>query len=148
MTAFWHRWMMIWCWSVIGLGALFALSAFAGLRAPTLLFLDLIFWPVNGQPATLSSEAVFGIAVSGALTLGWGVLMLGLVRDRNLGPAIWHHMTAALTIWFAVDSLASIVSGASLNTVSNALLYAAYLIPVAKSGLLLPGHRSIQAFRA
>ena len=145
MTTFWHRWMIVWCWSVIGLGALFALSAFASLRGPTMLFLDLVFWPIDGQPAALSREAVFGVAISGALTLSWGVLMLGLVRDRTLGPNVWQTMTTALTIWFVVDSLASIISGAGVNAISNAVLYATFLLPLAKSGMLVRDNRTVSA---
>jgi hypothetical protein len=138
MTGFWHRWMIIWCWVTIVFGAVLALSAIAALRAPTLLFLDLVFWPLDGQQANLSREAVFGVSLCGAIMLGWGALMLGLARDEKLSrePRIWQIMTTGMVLWFVVDSLASWLAGAGVNVLSNAVFVVAYLVPVVKSGVL------------
>ena len=138
MTGFWHRWMVIWCWAILIVGAVFAASAIPALRWPTLLFLDIVFWPIDGQPATLSREAAFGVALSGALLTGWAVLMLGLARDPKLSrePRVWWLMTSAILVWFVVDSAASWLTGASVNVLSNSLFVAAYLLPILKSGVL------------
>ncbi len=138
MTGFWHRWMVIWCWAVVGIGAVFAISAFASLRWPTMLFLDIIFWPIDGQPAALSREAVLGVSLTGAVMVGWGVLMLGLAQDAKLSrdPRVWHLMTYAMVTWFVVDSVASWLAGAGVNVLSNAGFLATFLIPIVKSGVL------------
>ncbi len=138
MTGFWHRWMVVWCWTMVGVGTVFAVTAIAPLRTPTMLFLDLIFWPVDGQPAALSREAVLGIALCGAIMIGWGSLMLGLASDRKLSaePRVWQLMTYAMIIWFVVDSAASWQTGAGVNVFSNAVFLISFLIPVIKSGAL------------
>ena len=141
MTGFYHRWMVIWCWITIGIGAVFALSVFAGLRGPTMLFLDIVFWPIDGQPATLSREAILGMALTGAVMVGWGVLMLGLAQDEKLSrePRVWQIMTTAMVIWFVVDSTASLLAGAGVNALGNVGFLATFLYPVLKSGVLSGG---------
>ena len=138
MTGFYHRWLVIWCWMTILIGALFALSVFAALRSPTLLFLDVIYWPIDGQPAMLSREAILGTALVGAVMVGWGVLMLGLAQDERLSkePRVWRLMTTSVVVWFVVDSTASVLGGAGLNALSNAVFTAMFVYPVVKSGVL------------
>lgn len=147
MTGFWHRWMVVWCWATIAFGAVFALGALGSLRAPAQLFLDLVFWPIDGQPAELAREAVFATAVCGALMIGWGILMLGLVRDPSLNrnPRVWSLMTTSMVVWFVVDSLASWLSGARLNVLGNTGFLVTYLIPVLASGVLSGTSSSIVA---
>lgn len=141
MTGFYHRWLMIWCWMTILIGAVFALSVFAGLRGPTMVFLDIIYWPIDGQPAALSREAILGTALAGAVMVGWGVLMLGLAKDERLSkePRVWRLMTTSVVVWFVVDSAASVFAGASVNALSNASFLALFLYPVLKSGVLSSG---------
>ena len=141
MTGFYHRWMVIWCWIMINIGAVFALSIFGALRGPTMMFLDIVFWPIDGQPAVLSREAVLGTALVGAVMIGWGVLMLGLVRDEKLArePRVWSIMTTAVVLWFVIDSTCSVIGGAGVNALSNAVFLATFLYPVLKSGVLSGG---------
>jgi hypothetical protein len=134
-----HRWLVAWCWALIAIGIVFVIGVFAPFRAPTLLFLDLVFWPLDGRLAgPLAPEAIFSSALVGAVTFGWGLLMLGLVRDPVLSQSatVWRAMTIALASWFIVDSLASWVSGAHLNVLGNIGIAASFLIPVLKSGVL------------
>lgn len=141
MTTFWYRWMIIWCWCVIGFGAVLALSIFEALSAPTMLLLDLVFWPIDGEPAALSREAIFAVALAGALTMGLGAMILGLARDETLNgsPRLWRHVTAAVLVWYVVDSAVSILGGAIVNAVSNTVLLVTFLLPVLGSGVLGSG---------
>jgi hypothetical protein len=138
MTGFWHRWMVVWCWTTLGFGAVFALSAFTALRAPTMIFLDIVFWPIDGQPAALSREALLGLGLCGAILIGWALLMLGLVQDPKLNrePRVWQLMTSAMVTWFVVDSLVSWICGAGVNVLSNMVFLGTFLVPVIKSGVL------------
>jgi hypothetical protein len=137
MTGFWLRWMSIWCWGVIAFGIVLLTSAIEALRMPAMLFLDLVFWPIDGQPAVMSREAVFATSILGAVTIGWGVLMLALVRDPEIAahPRLRRHLGVALGIWFVVDSTASILTGAWVNAISNTVIAAAGVVP------LLASHR-------
>jgi len=138
MTGFWLRWMTAWCWCVIAFGVVLLGSAVEPVREPSLLFLDLVFWPVDGQPKLLSREAVFATSITGALTIGWGLLMRALVSDPTLArnPSVWRHMTVALAVWFVTDSVASILTGAWVNAISNSLIIALAILPIIRSGVL------------
>lgn len=138
MTGYWHRWMVIWCWLNIAVGAVLAAASLPPLSAPARMFLDLVFWPLDGQPATLAPEAAFGLAICGAVMIGWGVLMLGLVQDRQLSrePRVWQAMTYGMVAWFVIDCMASLLTGAGMNVPGNIVFLATYLLPVLKSGVL------------
>jgi hypothetical protein len=138
MTIFWQRWLHAWCWGIIAFGALLTACVIPALSGPARFIVDLAFWPLDGQPTLTARDAVLSLSVAGAVTLGWGVLMLGLVRDPVLSsePRVWSLMTTALVIWFMVDSAASILAGAHVNALSNLLLTAGWVIPVVASGVL------------
>lgn len=135
------RWLVVWCWITIATGAVFALGALPALRGPMALFMDIVFWPPDGQPAALSREAAFATAVCGAVMVGWGVLMLGLVRDPALAaePKVWRLMTTGMIVWFVVDSMASWLTGATANVAVNTLFLATWLVPVQAAGLMTGG---------
>lgn len=138
MTAFQQRWMIVWAWLCIGFGAMFALAAVPRLSGPALLFLDVVFWPLDGRPAAIGPEAAFATGIAGALTVTLGVIVLGLARDADLSrrPAVWRAVTTGLVAWFIVDSLASYVTGAGMNVLGNVGFLAGYLVPVVQSGML------------
>ena len=147
MTGFWQRWMIVWCWMTIIVGAAFALAAFAPTRGPALIFMEIVFWPIDGQPAVLSREAAFATALCGAIMIGWGILMLGLARDPELSgkPKVWRLMTVGMVAWFMIDSIASWVTGAGVNVLGNIGFLATFLTPVIQSGVLSttsPGQRA------
>lgn len=137
MTGFHRRWLLLWCYLLIGLGAVFALAVVPGLRAPVVLFVDLVFWPFDGAPVLGRTDAL-ALAIVGAVMIGWGLLMAALVRQDDFAadPRIWRAMTTAMTVWYVVDSAASIYGGAWLNAVSNTGLYGTFLWPVLASGVL------------
>jgi hypothetical protein len=138
MTEALARWIVLWCWAVIGIGAVIALSVFKPLAGPTMLFLDLAFWPLDGRPVPLAPEAQFATALIGALMVGWGVLMLALVRDPVLSRnvTVWRALTTSVVVWFLADSAASWLTGARLNVLGNIGFLLTFLIPVLKSGVL------------
>ncbi|HEX8388300.1 MAG TPA: hypothetical protein VF636_04725 [Sphingomonas sp.] len=49
---------------------------------------------------------------------------------------IWRALTAAVVIWFVVDSTVSVATGFALNAVSNAAFLVAYLVPMLGAGAL------------
>jgi hypothetical protein len=79
----------------------------------------------------------FSVALMGAVTLGWGFTILFLLPAIHAaGAPAWKGLTAALFIWFVIDSAFSVATGFALNAVSNTGLLIAYLIPVLASGAL------------
>ena len=87
--------------------------------------------PEAGGPLTVGIQQA--IAVSGALTAGWGVIAWFLrpggcadpVGDRRAGRAL----AAGLISWFVIDSSASGAMGAARNVVGNLTLLLALLPP-------------------
>jgi hypothetical protein len=137
MTTFHRTWLQWWCYALIALGAVFALTVAPSLAGPVALFTDLIFWPVDGRPA-LDRASALAMSIIGAVMIGWGLLMAALLRHDDLAadPRVLRAMTTAVTVWFVVDSFVSILGGAWLNAVSNTVIYAAFIWPMLASGVL------------
>lgn len=134
MTAFWKNWLKLWCIFVAGFGAVLAsggLPAFDGL---TLRILGL----VGGEPEFFAAQPTrFATALMGAVTLGWGLTILGLLDAiEAAGASAWRRLTAAVLAWFVIDSALSVATGFPLNVVPNTGLLATFLVPVLASGAL------------
>jgi hypothetical protein len=141
MAGPWRGWLVAWCWSVIVVGFLLLAVVVPPLSAPTRLYIDMAFWPMDGQPVVSARETLFSLGILGAVTVGWGVLMLGLVTSPGLAalPAAWRWATGALAVWFAGLCLASWAAGAPTNMLSGANLFLTWLYPVWRGGFLRRG---------
>lgn len=136
MTSFWRQWLRVWRWGVIAFGVVLAAAAFPALDAPTRWFYDLVHWPLDGA-SSFADNVRFTCGILGAVTIGWGITMFALIEAaEKLGAPVWRAMTAALVIWFVIDSAISVASGAPGNAVSNTVILALYLAPVLASGVL------------
>jgi hypothetical protein len=143
MRGFWKTWMTIWCAAVFVFGAVLALGAIPAASGPARLVLSII----GGDPAkaALLDQPIvqFGLGLQGALSIGWAMTMLGLVRAaETVGAPAWRSLTWALVVWYVIDSAISVSTGLPLNAVSNTLLMAGYLAPVLASGVLRSAGRT------
>lgn len=138
MSAFWHRWLVIWCWIMLGFGAMFAALALPALSGPALMMIDVVDWPYDGNPSALDRHATVGFALLGCVMLGWGTLTLAIVQDRQMAqePRVWRMLTVSMLVWYVTDSAASVVLGVPLNAVSNSVFLVTFLLPVLASGAL------------
>jgi hypothetical protein len=137
MTGFWKAWMQGWC-SMVGLtGVMFACVAIPGLEGPALLFYDVVYWPVDGQSGWVDGIG-FTVSILGAVLIGWALTCWTLVAEatRTGSQAAWRGITAALVVWYVIDSSASVATGVPGNAVSNTLFLASFLLPVLASGAL------------
>lgn len=126
-------------------GLIFASVAFAPLAAPGLFLLDLLKWPLDGDPAALSQEARWLSAIGGGVLAAFAVFMHmivapGLAREDG---EIRRAAIAAILVWFVIDSAGSVAAGAASNAVFNAGFMALYLAPI-----LLARSRGAAASRA
>ncbi len=136
MTGFWKSWMTIWCWSTVALGLVFVAGAAPGADAAALLYYDFVYWPLDGAP-DFDPMLRFTGGVLGAVLIGWAVTIFALIdAARAAGAPAWRGLTAAMAIWFTIDSTISVLSGAAFNVVPNALFMGTFLIPVIGSGVL------------
>jgi hypothetical protein len=119
---------------LVGPGVLIALAAFPPLNGPARLFIDLVYWPVDGaQPGDAQATRIL-FAILGGITAGWGVMMWTLAgaplsRHPDLIRPVFR---TALLAWFVTDSTGSVLAGAPLNAALNLVILAAFLVPLAQ----------------
>ncbi|MEE2692656.1 MAG: hypothetical protein VX640_14065 [Pseudomonadota bacterium] len=113
-------------------GLVFALAAFAPVDAPGVLFLDLLKWPLDGNPGALGQDARWLSGVGGGLLAGYAVAILTIIAPaiERGDQGVRRGAVAAILVWFAVDSAGSIASGVGSNAVFNVLFAAMYLFPL------------------
>lgn len=138
MTGPYRSWLVAWCWSVVAIGLIFALGVIPALRAPTLLYLDLVTWPLDGRPESIGTDAVFAFGILGAITAAWGVMMTALVIDPVIGrmPRFWRVLTMSVVAWFGLLVVVSWLAGMPANIMSGANLLLTYLYPVWRGRLM------------
>jgi hypothetical protein len=134
--------MLVWCGATIALGA-----ALAGMVSPATEGLGRAYYAMAAgfDPDAVAFDAPgarFAIALLGAVTIGWGLTMLGIVRSADAGSPLWRHMTLAVVGWFGIDSLLSIAAGFPHNAALNIGFIGAYLIPVIGSGVMISARRT------
>lgn len=138
MTKFWRTWLDIWCGAVGVFGLVLIGGAFAATDAPIAAQLAAFGGPEVADPMTRTLR--FALALMGAVTLGWALTFhAGFDAAHRLGAAgapVWRRLCWASAIWFVVDSSLSVATGFALNAVSNAVLLAAFMVPVLASGVL------------
>ncbi len=137
MAGLWKNWITVWCLGVIVFGAVLA----AGGLPATDGVARALFGLLGGAPADTAlfepPGLRFSVALMGAVTLGWGFTILFLLPAIHAaGAPAWKGLTAAILIWFVIDSALSVATGFALNAASNTGLLIAYLIPVLASGAL------------
>lgn len=141
MSGFWRAWLRIWCIGTIGLGAAFAAAAWPGADGPARFYYDAVFWPIDGASVLDPQELRFTIGVLGAVMIGWGVSVYGVIgtvfaRSADGGDgAVWRALTLGLAAWFVVDGAISLFLG-PFNVVANIVFLVAWLIPMLATGAL------------
>ena len=134
MTGLWATAVKAWCVGVIGFGAGLALGAFPQTDGLAQAYYDLVVWPLDGAGG-FGDEVRLTIGVLGAVMMGWGLMMLGLVDlAARVGAPAWRLMTQAMTVWCVVDSAISVGIGVPGNAVANLVFYALFLAPVLLGG--------------
>lgn len=116
-------------WVTLSIGIFFAASALPVLHPAVHLFLQIAYWPFDDVPPDLSVPTPLLVAISGGLTAGFGGMLWGLgryVSPISQEAAARVTWVAALS-WFCTDSAMSVVVGAPMNVVINALFLALML---------------------
>lgn len=116
-----------------GLFALvWALAAFAPFGEPARFLLDLLRWPIDGNPASLDQIDRWLSAIGGGVVLGFSVMTFLIVAPgvERGDQSIRNGAVAAILSWFVIDSAGSIASGVASNAVFNLAFLALYLAPL------------------
>lgn len=110
---------------IIAAGPIWALAAF-GVEAPARLGLDLLNWPIDGNPGAFDTTHRWFSALGGAFLTALGVLL-----HLTVAPGIERGDKSArraglitLLVWFVIDSSGSIAAGAAPNAAFNVVILA------------------------
>lgn len=116
----------------VGFGLMFSLGSHDSTDVLVRWFSDFMFLRVGDGPAQLTDVNHLSDAILGGLMVGWAV-MVWLMADRLLVRApkeIKSIITIAMLVWFPIDSIGSIASGAWLNAIANVGFLAMFLVPL------------------
>ena len=137
MTGIWQKLMKGWCWVIILFGAVLMGGAFASADGPSQYLLAIL----GGRDPAMDAPLRFAVGLMGAVTFGWGLTALAVTSISHLLDAsgarlLWRRVTAAIMVWYLVDSVISLATGFGLNAISNTLLMGAFLVIARGSGVL------------
>lgn len=113
-------------------GLTVAMAAWPPLAGLAALFIDILFWPLDGAQSLAAPETRLLSAIGGGVMAGWGLMMLLVVRQvLPAYPALAKRLLLPpLCLWFAADSLFSLAAGAPLNVIGNLAFAAAVYLPL------------------
>lgn len=126
------RWMQTGSTMIVGFGVLVALGAYPSLNGMIVFLADMMIWPLDDMQTGNSSEFKFLAAVGGATMIGWGITLWvlcgrGLREAPELSKSIIY---VSITVWFVVDCVGSVFTGAPLNVIGNLGFLAIFLFPL------------------
>ena len=117
---------------MIGFGLMFAIAAYPPTSGVAGLFVDLLFWPLDGAQSLAAPETRIILAIGGGITAGWGVLVWQVATHlMPSNPAMARHiLIRSLLTWFVIDSTCSWLAGAPVNIPANAGFLLMFIWPL------------------
>lgn len=117
---------------VIGFGLLMVTTVFTPTDVILRFFLDLAFLPFDGGQDIASDSGWLMTAITGGVLTGWGATVwLVTTRVYAADPSAGKKIILpGILVWFAVDSLGSILAGAWFNVVMNGIFLAMFAVPI------------------
>lgn len=117
---------------LVVVGAFFAWTTIGPIAGINVLFIDLAVLPIDGAQNYAATETRLLAAIVGGLTAGVGAAIYLIARhvyakDPDLGRKI---ILSFVLVWFVVDSLGSVLSGAPFNVVLNFSLLILMILPL------------------
>ncbi len=119
------------CLFVLITGLMPSLAVFEATQEPWRLFYDILTWPLDSQPATLTASERQLSAILGGVLSAWAFLMYKLSHPNVFNPVIRNLIVQSVWLWFVMDSLGSVISGLHLNAFSNLGFLLMLLLPLA-----------------
>jgi len=107
-------------------GLLPVFAVFEAAQEPWRLFFDVLTWPIDQSPATLSAGERQISGVLGGVLCGWSWLLFQLAKSSVFNPRVRSLMVQSTWVWFALDSGCSILSGIPLNAAATLASYSCF----------------------
>lgn len=137
MRGIWKRWMDLWIAFVFAFAIVLMLVALPQMDSVTRPLMRLFGGPALESAVVGQMALRFAFGLQGALTLGWGITVLGCMRfAERIGASIWVWLLASFCAWYAFDSAISIGTGFPINAASNTIVLTGLLVPILGSGVL------------
>lgn len=116
----------------IGFGLFFAMGSHDATDGIVRYVADMIFLRSPGTTAELTDVNHLADAILGGVMAGWGVMIWMLVdRLLPLAPAeIKRIVIVSMLVWFPIDTIGSIASGAWLNGLLNVGFLLMFVVPL------------------
>ncbi len=130
---FWQRWLRVVAWGVTAFGLLMALLVETPLFAAFHAQIDPAFWPEGAlTPEAFVAYRGWALSAWGATVAGWGLLLALLVGGpfRSRQPWVWPAIAVSLSLWFVLDTAASLRHGVGFNVGLNVLIFVLAAIPL------------------
>ena len=129
-----QTWLKVASAIVIGFGLLGLLGTIPATSAPTGLLTDLVFWPMDGAPASAAPETRLLWGILAGLLCGWGLLLWQIAtrllpRDSELARNL---ILTSVWVWFVVDSTGSVLAGAPVNALLNVGFLLLFIVPLSR----------------
>ncbi|MEM7214709.1 MAG: hypothetical protein AAF423_04125 [Pseudomonadota bacterium] len=125
-------WLKVASGIVIGFGLLGIAGTMPSTAWPTGLFIDLAFWPFDGNTGTNAPETRLMWGINAGVLTGWGVMMW-LVATQLYGnePELARKIIlVSVGTWFVLDSSGSVLAGAPMNVVYNLGFLLMFVLPL------------------
>lgn len=116
-------------------GLSMALAAVPALNMPVRLLADLLVWPFDGAQSLAAPETRLGMAISGGVLLGWGLMIWQLAGEplARMPEVVRAIIRVSVITWCVVDSAGSVAAGAALNVLPNLVFLGLFLIPMRRA---------------
>ena len=142
MIKFWQRWLAILAGAIILVGLAMILFAGTSLFAPIDQPTFAAFFGDTVPPAALEYHR-FMIALNGAVTAGWGVMIFFLAwHPFGRGERwAWWALAASVGAWFVLDTAVALSFGAAAYALFNLAVLIAIDLPLLATARSFLGDR-------
>ena len=125
-------WLQVMCAITVAFGLVSAAASFPATDKLWLFLLDLLKWPIDGNPSQFDLTSRALNAVLGGVMVGWGTLMFLLVRNflNNDFVLVRKLMLIGIMSWFVIDSTGSFFAKLPGNVLLNLSFLCLFLPPL------------------
>ena len=129
------RWVEVGALVTIATGLVAAAASHPGGEGPWRVLLDLLAWPLDGEPARFAPETSAVNAVTGGVMVGWGTLMYVVARGpfARGDTTLATPMLCSVVAWFVVDSIGSLLAGVPGNVLLNVAFLVLLALPLQRT---------------